>query len=136
MENNVHLALAVMDADTGKLLYYNQLMRNPKYKKNWSTSSANEFGRLGNGVGGRIKNQTNTITFIRRRDIPNNRKKDVTCGQFICSVRLEKKEKNRKIFTVRGDRIDYPGEIATPTANMLVSKILFNSVISTKEPDS
>ena len=31
-----------------------------------------------------------------------------------------------------GDRINYPGEVATPTAEMLVAKILFNSVISTK----
>ena len=35
-------------------------------------------------------------------------------------------------FTVGGDRINYPGEVATPTAEMLVAKMLFNSVISTK----
>jgi hypothetical protein len=53
-----------MDADTGKLLNYRQLMRSTKYKKAWSLSSANEFGRLANGIGGRIKNPTNTIEFI------------------------------------------------------------------------
>ena len=47
-------------------------------------------------------------------------------------MRPNKKEKNRTRFTVGGDRIDYPGEVATPTADMLVAKILFNSVISTK----
>ena len=55
LENDIHQALAVMDAETGKLLNYRKLMRNPKYKKNWSTSSANEFGRLANGVVGLIK---------------------------------------------------------------------------------
>jgi hypothetical protein len=35
-------------------------------------------------------------------------------------------------FTVGGDRIDYPGKVATPNAEMLVAKMLFNSVISTK----
>jgi hypothetical protein len=35
-------------------------------------------------------------------------------------------------FTVGGDRINYPGEVATPTAEMLVAKMLFNSVTSTK----
>ena len=35
-------------------------------------------------------------------------------------------------FTVGADQIYYPGEVATPTADMLVAKILFNSVISTK----
>ena len=31
-----------------------------------------------------------------------------------------------------GDKIDFPGEVATPTAYMLVAKPLFNSIISTK----
>ena len=35
-------------------------------------------------------------------------------------------------FTVGGDKIDYPGELATPTEDVLVAKILFNSIISTK----
>jgi hypothetical protein len=35
-------------------------------------------------------------------------------------------------FTVGGNRINYPGKVATPTAEMLVAKMLFNSVISTK----
>ena len=61
-----------MDTDTGKLLNYRQLMINPKYKKNWSTSSANKFGQLANGVGGRIKNPTDTIEFVRINDIPHN----------------------------------------------------------------
>jgi len=47
--------MAVMDADTGKLLNYRQLMRSTKHRETWSLSSANEFGRLANGIGGRIK---------------------------------------------------------------------------------
>ena len=50
----------------------------------------------------------------------------------MCTVRPEKKEQNRTRFTVGGDRINYPGEVATPTAKMLVAKTLFNSVVSTK----
>ncbi len=33
LENEVHQGLAVMDADTGKLLNYRQLMRNTKHKR-------------------------------------------------------------------------------------------------------
>ena len=50
LEQQVHQALSVMDRDSGKLLTYKQLMNHPKYKKQWSTSSANEFGRLAQGV--------------------------------------------------------------------------------------
>ena len=66
-----------MDADTGKLLNYRQLRRDPKYSKEWNKSSANEFGRLANGVDGRVKG-TNTIRFIRRSNVPAGGRKDVT----------------------------------------------------------
>jgi len=59
--------------------------------------------------------------------------KDVTYGQFVCTVQPEKAEPNRTWFTVGGDRINYPGAVATPTAEMLVAKMLFNSIISTKD---
>ena len=130
MENEVHQAMAVMDADTGKVLNYRQLMQSTKHKETWSKSSANEFGRLANGVGGRIKG-TNTIKFIHKRDVPSNRMKDVTYGQFVCVIRPEKTEIHRTRFVVGGNKINYPGEVATPTAEMLVAKLLFNSVIST-----
>ena len=50
----------------------------------------------------------------------------------MCTVRPEKAKKNRTRFTVGGDRINYPGKVATPTADILMAKCLFNSVISTK----
>ena len=52
----------------------------------------------------------------------------------MCSARPEKKEKNRTRFTVGGDRINYPGAVATPTADMLITKLLFNSIISKYQP--
>jgi hypothetical protein len=55
--------------------------------------------------------------------------KDITYGHFLCLVRPEKAEPNQMQFTVGGDRINYPGKVATPTAEMLVAKMLFNSVI-------
>ena len=82
-------------------------------------------------MGGRIKNPTNTIRFIYEKEVPKNQKKDVTYGSFNCTVRPEKAEPNRTRFTVGSDKINYPGEVATQTADMLVAKILFNSVIST-----
>jgi hypothetical protein len=56
--------MAVIDKDTSKLLNYRQLMNILKYKKAWSLSVANEFGRLANGIRGCIKNPTNTIKLI------------------------------------------------------------------------
>ena len=41
LENEVHQAMAGMDEETGNMLNYKQLMRDPKYKNHWSTSSEN-----------------------------------------------------------------------------------------------
>ena len=71
------------------------------------------------------------MRFIREQEVPKQRKKDVTYGSFVCNVRPEKKEQNRTRFTVGRDEINYPGEVGTPTAEMMVAKILFNSVVST-----
>ena len=65
--------------------------------------------------------------------MPKDGRKDVTYGQFVCMVRPEKAEKNCTRFVVGGDKINYSGEVATPTAEMLVAKLLFNSVVSTKD---
>jgi hypothetical protein len=58
--------------------------------------------------------------------------KDVTYGQFVCTECPEKTETNRTQITVGGNRINYPGAVATPNAKMLVAKLLFNSTISTR----
>jgi len=111
---------------------HRQLRKHPKINKTWTTSSANEFGRLANRVGGRIKG-TNTIQLIKHDDVPQTRRKDITYGSFQCNVRPEKiEEPNCTRFVAGGDRINNPGKVATPTADMLVVKILFNSVVSTR----
>jgi hypothetical protein len=130
MEIEFHKALAVMDAETGKVLNYQQLMQSPKHKEKWSKLSDNEFGRLANGVGDCIKG-TNTIKFIRKRDVPSIQMKDVTYGQFVCCIHPQKAETHHTRFVVGGNRINYPDEVATPMAEMLVVKLLFNSVLST-----
>ena len=77
--------MAVMDAEMGKLLDQKQLLKHPKYKGRWQILLEDEFGRLAQGVGGIIKG-TNTITSIRIKDVPKERMKDVTYGQFVCMV--------------------------------------------------
>ena len=79
-----------MDTDTGKLINYRQLMRSAENKKAWTLSSANEFGQLVNGIGGRIKNPTNTIEFIFKHKLPTEQKHGVTYRQFVCTVRPKK----------------------------------------------
>jgi hypothetical protein len=77
LENKVHQAIVVMDKDTGKLLNYRRLMNNPKFKKTWSLSAANKFRPLANGIGGHIKNPTDTIEIISKHKVPADHRKDI-----------------------------------------------------------
>jgi hypothetical protein len=98
-------------------------------KEHWQTSFANELGRLAQGVGTRMPSGTNTILFIKKSEIPVGRK--ATHGKLVCMVRPQKNETHRTRLTVGGDQINYPGDVSTPTADIVTAKLLINSVIST-----
>ena len=120
-------AYAVFDETTKKLLEYKQLITHPKYKKTWTKSAANEFGRLAQGI--RDIKGTDTIFFITKNQVPKHKK--VSYARFVCELRPLKQEQERTRITVGGDRLDYNGPTTTETADITTSKILFNSTIST-----
>ena len=80
---------------------------------------------------GRV-NGINTLFLIDEEKIPRDRRNDVTYGRVVCDVREENTEKNHTRLTVGGYRINYPGDVSTPTACLLKLKLLVNSVISTE----
>ncbi len=97
----------------------------------WAKSAANECGRLAQGLkDGRVKG-TNTIKFIRKDKVPGKRIKDIMYRSFSCDFKPNKEEKERTRLTVGGDRINYPDDCGTPTADMILFKILVNSILST-----
>ena len=94
-------------------------------------SYRNEIGRLAQGMPGR-NTGTNTIVFIKKNQVPQDRAKDATYGLITCLVRPEKiDEPNRTRLVAGGDRVHYPGDSGTPTADLLTVKLLLNSIIST-----
>jgi hypothetical protein len=115
----------------GKLLKYKQLIANPKTQAKWAHSYANKIEHLAQGMPG-CNTGTNTIIFIKKDQVPKARAKDVTYGLITCLVRSKKlDEPNRTRLVAGGDRVHYPGNAGTPTANLLTVKILINSIIST-----
>jgi hypothetical protein len=62
-------AYAVLDQETGESLEYRCLLNHTHFKEVWNRSTADEFGRLAQGIGGRIKG-TNTMQFVNKKDIP------------------------------------------------------------------
>jgi len=78
-------AHTVLDQETSELLEYRRLLKHPRFKEVWNISAADEFGRLAQGIGGRIKG-TDTMLFIHKHTIPVDRLKDVTYIKFVCTV--------------------------------------------------
>jgi hypothetical protein len=77
---------------------------------------------------------TNTIFYLSHSDIckiPQDQ--TVTYARIIIDHPPQKEDPNRVCITVGGNLFDYPFELTTRTANMVSSKILWNSVISTKD---
>ena len=124
-----HLANAVVHPVHGHIMEYRELIKDPLTKGVWLKSSANEFGRLAQGVGGRISG-TNTIKFIGHKQVPRGR--TVTYARFVCELRPMKAEVERTRITVGGNLINYPGRVSTNTADITTAKCLWNSTISKK----
>jgi hypothetical protein len=91
-EEPLFLVNAAIHPTTGVAMEYRQLIQDPVTKEAWQRSAANEFGRLAQGVGGRIKG-TNTIRFIPHTELPADRMP--TYPQFVCEVCEQKAEKFR-----------------------------------------
>ncbi len=128
---NSKKAQLIHDTETNTYLNYRQLLRHPKFKDLWAKSAANEFGRLTQGLkDGRVK-RTDTIKFICKDKVPDERMKDVMYRSFSCDFKPNKEEKERTRLTAGGDRINYPDDCDTPTADMILFKILANSMLST-----
>jgi hypothetical protein len=116
-------AYAVLDDDTGDLLEYRHLIKHPKHKDTWSKSFGKEIRRL--------TTVTETIFFINKTQIPEDRKRDETYARIVCVFRDGKKDKYRTRITMGGNLVNYPGDCGTPTADLLTVKLLLNSIIST-----
>jgi hypothetical protein len=98
-------------------------MKHPKYKDVWTKSFGTEIRRLAT--------TTETIFFIKKGDIPEDRKKDETYARIVCVFCDGKKDKYRTRITMGRNLVNYSGDCGTPTANLSTVKLLINSIIST-----
>ena len=104
------LAGAVMDQETGDMMEYRHLLKNPKYREVWSKAFGKEIGRLAQGQKGVVEG-TNALFFIKYEDIPLDRKKDITYARICANYRPEKADPNRIRITLGGNLVSYPGDV-------------------------
>ena len=90
-----------------------------------------EWGRLSDGCKHYSTTGTNAIKWIPFSAIPPERRKDITYVKLVVVDRPFKEEPRRVRNTAGGDRINYPYEVSSRTAELTTSKLLLNSTIST-----
>ncbi len=117
-----------INPDTGKLSEYSTLLKSSD-GVHWEESCCEEVGRLAQGYPPAVPKGTDTIHFIRFDQIPAGRK--ATYLRLVVADRPMKANPRRVRFTVGGDKVDYPFDVRTKTADLTTAKILINSTIST-----
>ena len=73
---------------------------------------------------------TNTIFFIPKDKVPESR--IVTYGRIEAEIIPQKSETHRTRLTVGGNLIHFPGDVTTPTEDLITSKLIFNILLSIK----
>ncbi len=116
-------AISILDNKTGDLLEYQHLHKHPKYKEVWRQSFSKEIHRLAI--------TTKTISFLTKQEIPQVQQKDITYNRIVCTYHIEKKNLYCTRITMGGNLVNYPDDCGTPTADLMMVKLMLNSIIST-----
>ena len=86
-------------------------------------------GNRVNGIGKRVEGK-NTFHIIKFEDIPKDWLNKICYTSVVCKVRPGKKDPNRKIITICGTNVCYPGGVGTKIASLELFKIIINSILS------
>jgi hypothetical protein len=86
--------------------------------------SYNEYGQLFKDT--KAESKALTHVFIPHSAVP--KRPIPTYVKFVCAYKPHKADPHRVRMTVGGDRIEYPREVATKTADITVTKAILNSV--------
>ena len=91
-----------------------------------------ELRCLANGYKQEGPHGTNTITFMTPAKIAKIPKDHtVMYAHIVADYQPQKDDPNRILITVEGNLINYPGKTKTNTADMIIVKLSWNSILST-----
>ena len=97
----------IVDELTVVAIEYWKIIRNPKHIPLWIKYSANDLGRLLQGIDGRLDG-TNTTCFIQHDTIHKNIRKYVTYELIVVNFRPQKDDPYCTLLTVEVNLIKYP----------------------------
>ena len=130
-----HFCAPVVHPTTGETItQYRKLLRDPITNEVWSTAFGKEWGRMAQGDNKTGEKGTNSIFVMNHEEIKHIPKdRVVTYARIVVDFRAQKTDPNRVRITAGGNLIKYPGELTTRTADLTTSKVIWSSVLSTKD---
>jgi hypothetical protein len=107
-------------------------MHDPATAKMWQTEFGKDFGGMAQGDNKTGQKGTNSIFVMTHAEILNIPKdRAVKYAQVLVNFHPQKTDLHRIRITARGNLIYYPGKLSTRTANLMTSKLMWNSILST-----
>jgi hypothetical protein len=112
---------------------YKKLMHDPATAEIWQTAFGKDFGSMAQGDNKTGQKGNNSIFVMTHEEIEKIPKtQTVTCARVVVDFRPQKAAPHQIRITAEGNLITYPGKLSTRTANLTTSKLMWNSVHSTK----
>ena len=133
-EQATHFCAPVIHPSTGEVItQYKKLAKDPTLRDVWTTAFGKEFGNLAQGDARTGTKGTDAIFVMDPKEIhkiPHDR--TITYAKIVVAYRPQKDDPNRVRITAGGNLLTYPGELSTRVADLTTTKLLWNSVLSTK----
>ena len=130
-----HFCAPVIHPITGETISkYRTLAKDPATREIWTTAWGKEWGNMAQGDNKTGEKGSNSIFVLDHEQIRNIPKdQTITYARMVVDFRPQKADPNRVRMTAGGNLLTYPGELTTRTADLTTSKVLWNSVLSTKD---
>lgn len=128
-------AAPVVHPVTGETITsYKKLMNDSVLGETWRRGLGKEFGNLCQGDDLTGEKGTNALHVMSHEEITNiPADRVVTYARIVVDYRPQKDDPNRVRITAGGNLITTPEEVTTRTADLVTTKILWNSVLSTPD---
>jgi hypothetical protein len=110
------------------------LMKDPTTAETWQTAFGKDFGGMAQDNNKTGQQGTHSIFAMTHEEIsriPNG--ETITYARVVVDFRPQKMGPHCICITAQGNLIKYPGKLMSRTANLTTSKLMWNSVLSTKD---
>ncbi len=133
--NYAHFAAPMIHLTTGEIISsHKRLMNNPATTEVWQMAFGKDFGAMAQGDRKTGQKGTNSVFMMTHKeiDIAIAAGHKWTYARIVVDHRPQKEDPNQIRIAVGGNIITYKGSTLTRTADLTTSKLLWNSVLSTK----